>query len=181
MTSLTVTAVLNLLNREKQIELFNILQDTLPESDNSIGNRLSELEEKYFDLVWLARNDDLLIEHPDIRDTVNKIVEKYPGELEKLSDEDTGDWTHGFNSGMLACVRLLRAYALPYNYKSPFDDIEELEDNVDEVEETDPDDPDNKIISYVIRKPEKDPMKIELSGRDMEIEFAEEEFPMLDT
>ena len=70
-------------------------------SDNKVMTK-NELMEKYFDLVWLARSTDDSVEH--IRQEVH---EKWPKEAEELGDPDSGNWHHGFNSGMLACLRLL--------------------------------------------------------------------------
>lgn len=64
---------------------------------------------KYFDLVWYARKDkNELIENEqyEIIHTMQKIENKYPEEIKRLTDFDGGDWEHGFNSGMLAATRL---------------------------------------------------------------------------
>lgn len=81
---------------------------------------LCELEVKYEKLVWYARKPrdkgNLWADHPrydsvDYETVIsiqNQLVEtrkKYP-EAKDL-DGEHGDFTHGFNSGMLACVRLL--------------------------------------------------------------------------
>jgi len=68
--------------------------------------------DKYFDLVWYARKDeDKLVEEErfDILATMQKIEKKYPKETQELKDYETGDWSHGFNSGMLAGSRLYLA------------------------------------------------------------------------
>jgi transcriptional regulator of met regulon len=76
-------------------------------------DRLDKISEKYCDLVWLARKDDALLdERPDIRVIYEKVCAKYPKEVTHLQCPNVGDWHHGFNSGMLACARLLRAYTL---------------------------------------------------------------------
>ena len=119
MQSLTTSSVLTLLTHEQQVELYNTLHDRLSklEDHKTARDKIKEIQEKYFDLVWMARkDDDLLEERPDIRKIFDEVSSKYPGELEKLASE-TGDWTHGFNSGMLACARVLSPYTLPYGYR----------------------------------------------------------------
>lgn len=82
-------------------------------------NRLGELEAKYGQLVWYARTSW----NPD-----NDVIAKrkaeiklcFPKEVEDLEGSQ-GDWHHGFNSGMLASVRLLSQYNLPANYRERSD------------------------------------------------------------
>lgn len=65
--------------------------------------------DKYFDLVWYARKDEVKLleeERYDILATMKKIEKKYPKETEELNDPELADWSHGFNSGMLAASRL---------------------------------------------------------------------------
>jgi hypothetical protein len=111
--SLTVKSILALLSTERMIELFDVLEMTIPERPDSIQKKIDALETKYFDLVWLARRNP---QQDAGMDCYQRVVKQYPEELLKLQDPDNGDWQHGFNSGMLACVRLLRAYALPYKH-----------------------------------------------------------------
>jgi len=62
---------------------------------------------KYFDLVWYARKDKAkLIEEEkyEIIHSMQKIENKYPEEVRELGEDD--NWSHGFNSGMLAASRL---------------------------------------------------------------------------
>lgn len=77
---------------------------------------IDDWEEKYFDLVWYARkppkgHPEWDTFAPDIRtgalNAMARVEEKYPDEVNALKG-DTGDWEHGFNSGMLACLRLIR-------------------------------------------------------------------------
>ncbi len=155
MKSLTTLSVLELLTRDQQIELYNTLSEKLvkPPGYKSARDRINEIQEKYCALIWMARTDEeLLEERPDIRGVFNRTVAKYPGELEKLQEYD-GDWHHGFNSGMLACARLLHPYTLPDNFHQVYDHDEDEDGNEIEVAIT----------------------------RDSEVEFMEEEFPMLDT
>lgn len=71
------------------------------------SQRLSTLEEKYWQLVWYARKDG---SEPGAQEGIEKVESQYPGEVDAVNDEDGGDWAHGFHSGVLATVRLLRAY-----------------------------------------------------------------------
>ena len=76
---------------------------------------IKEWENKYFDLVWYARKPPK--GHPEwdnwlpssiegAKNAMAKVEEKYPDEVDALRS-DSGDWQHGFNSGMLACLRLV--------------------------------------------------------------------------
>ena len=151
--------ILSMLNEEQELELLSELEKKV-KREKGIGDRISEIMEKYFDLVWMARRDEALMRaRPDIRKTFNKLVAKYPGELEKLQSEE-GDWQHGFNSGMLACSRLLSAYAMPYDYKKKAGGEGE-DEGVDSEDDSD----DDSIVFT----------------RDFNIEMAEQEFPMLDS
>ena len=76
---------------------------------------LQDWEKKYFDLVWYARSppsdDPSWVDTPEsIRtgalNSQAKVEEMYPDEVDELKSE-ASDWTHGFNSGMLACLRLV--------------------------------------------------------------------------
>jgi hypothetical protein len=79
---------------------------------------ISKKQDKYFDLVWYARRNWAELTHPDrgygrrhidirIRATEQmlRIEMTYPQEIAKLTNTDNGDFEHGFNSGMLACLR----------------------------------------------------------------------------
>ncbi len=65
------------------------------------------LETKYFDLVWLARNDAECCrdDHPAMPAMI-RLAKKYPAEIKELKS-DNGNWAHGFNSGCLAAFRLV--------------------------------------------------------------------------
>ena len=75
---------------------------------------LIEMQSKYLDLVWYARSAPA--EDPfwlTTKDSIRngalasqlKVEEKYPEETKELHYEDHGSFNHGFNSGMLACLR----------------------------------------------------------------------------
>lgn len=83
------------------------------EKYKKIQDKLLEMEDKYCDLVWFARS------HPDSApgspDDIRAgcflsqcaVKAAYPKDVEKLCDSKWSDWTHGFNSGMLACLRFI--------------------------------------------------------------------------
>lgn len=90
--------ILNLTADKDKIERFNKI--------------VSELMDKYFDLVWLARSDRDALLKSEIYEALSKINEiesKYEIEVKALYEDDT-NWHHGFNSGMLACLRFLSSY-----------------------------------------------------------------------
>jgi hypothetical protein len=68
---------------------------------------LQSLHTKYADLVWYARSD--ADKHPEHKEAILKaqerIIENYPKEIDDY--EETPEWTHGFNSGMLAAIRFI--------------------------------------------------------------------------
>ena len=157
MKSLNTMAILSMLNEEQELELLSALEKKV-KREKSIKWRIKQIMEKYFDLVWMARKDEALMRaRPDIRKIFNETSAKYPGELKKLHSEE-GDWTHGFNSGMLACSRLLAAYAMPYDYKK--------DGEIENEEEDDDSDSDDDSIVFT---------------RDFNIDMAEQDFPMLDS
>ena len=88
--------------------------------------RVLEMQEKYFDLVSYARKprdadgepyplhiikaSDRFKNTPDeiikgMMQATMRIRAAYPKETDDLNSEDLGDWTHGFNSGVLAALR----------------------------------------------------------------------------
>ena len=76
---------------------------------------LDEQEEKFAHLVWYARSDPNCYADGSVPDDIRAgaFVEqtaaeaKYPEETATLADPEIGDWAHGFNSGMLACLRFI--------------------------------------------------------------------------
>jgi hypothetical protein len=74
---------------------------------------LDELEQKYERLVWYARRDFRSL--PGVpqeiidgaKNASAQVEELYPDEIDSLKDPRRGDWTHGFNSGMLASIRFV--------------------------------------------------------------------------
>jgi len=82
---------------------------------NELITALQPLHEKFFNLVWYARKPPLEDAQfwealtPDIRKAamvnVFDVESKWPEDCAKLADPESGDWEHGFNSGMLAGLR----------------------------------------------------------------------------
>lgn len=62
-------------------------------------------QEKYEELVWYARSGRNT-HMPVVMNHRERVEGMYPKEIEDLSG-DNGDWSHGFNSGMLAGMRLI--------------------------------------------------------------------------
>ena len=120
----------------------------LAKTDKSLENKreeildlLAEYKNKYFDLVWYARkqpkeNKEYWDKVPnDIRESafkgMKRVEEKYPKEVKELSQETRfthPDWSHGFNSGCLASLRLaFTALSKTGDWDEYF--IDELEDD----------------------------------------------------
>ena len=91
-----------------------------------IFNNLQELEGKYLDLVWYARSNAM--KYPDMAAQIFKaqaqIERKYPDDIKKFNENS--DWQHGFNSGMLACIRFI--------YAMDDDGLEEAIENFPELD-----------------------------------------------
>jgi hypothetical protein len=69
---------------------------------SDIEAAVKEMEQKYFDLVWLARKRPE--DRPAAGEAVDRVCGLYPDEVDRLRGEH-GDWEHGFNSGCLAAFR----------------------------------------------------------------------------
>jgi hypothetical protein len=71
---------------------------------SDVIDKLVAMEQKYFDLVWLARSrpEDGGPRRGRVRETIRTL---YPDEVGELSG-DNSDWQHGFHSGCLASLRL---------------------------------------------------------------------------
>lgn len=80
-------------------------------SNTVIDKKMTEAENKYFNLVWYARKSDTDYHNPNIRPKMLEVEQEYPQEVADLKN-DLSNWTNGFNSGMLAAARLFRAYTL---------------------------------------------------------------------
>ena len=75
----------------------------------AVNDKLQELEEKYFHLVWLSRKSSEDYSKEEVAKLMHQVRQDYPKETMHLSSPIDGDWHHGFNSGMLACTRLIHA------------------------------------------------------------------------
>lgn len=75
----------------------------------TINEKLIELQEKYFQLVWLSRKRPEDYSKTEIAKLMHQVRQDYPKETMHLSSPIDGDWHNGFNSGMLACIRLIQA------------------------------------------------------------------------
>ena len=89
---------------------------------------VKDLTEKYEALVWYARKPRIAGERVDLEyirehygsergdaiiqgayDGAVKVEQQYPEEVDALNAvDDSASWKHGFNSGMLAALRLMR-------------------------------------------------------------------------
>jgi len=67
---------------------------------------VTELHMKYDMLVWYARSNPDNWDIPKVKERIKLITSSYPEEVKDLNSEDY-EWHHGFNSGMLACLRLM--------------------------------------------------------------------------
>jgi hypothetical protein len=85
-------------------EISDEIVDNLPPipgpSVAALNAKLLEMESKYFDLVGYARSR--------LKRKRAKIAKKYPAETKEF--RKSPDFTHGFNSGMLAATRLYASY-----------------------------------------------------------------------
>lgn len=75
---------------------------------NAVTQMRADMD-KYFELVWFARAKPHMLldrEMYETLDSYNKIKEKYPKETADIKSPEDDNWTHGFNSGMLAASRL---------------------------------------------------------------------------
>lgn len=86
---------------------------TIPTEIEDLCPLMEAFEKKYRDLVWYARSRTR--EEMEAEGTPEEIITKalnaqsmkeelYPDEIDDLRS-DTGDWSHGFNSGCLATMR----------------------------------------------------------------------------
>lgn len=78
-----------------------------------LQKQLTVLWDKYRNLVWYARSDPQCYPNREdsLRATVfmaqSQIEAAYPKETKDLNSPKISDWTHGFNSGMLAALNLV--------------------------------------------------------------------------
>lgn len=163
--SLSTITILKLLSPEQQEELYYVLRKKHIErrSENyiSIEDKLSEIKDKYFDLVWYARkSDEDREEIPAVDQEMTRIEKSYPHDIHNLFHNP--DWTHGFNSGALAISRLISAY------EEESDKESDSFDSDSENSDTENENSDERFEKYFFSR----------NGR---IDIAEDDFPMLDT
>jgi len=94
-------------------------------------SKLLEYLEKYESLVWYARSDSAMLLEKEIYEglAAQKRIEKaYPQDVHQLHN-DNDNWTHGFNSGVLAAIRL--TMGLMSKEFIEHDELELYEDEVD--------------------------------------------------
>jgi hypothetical protein len=72
-----------------------------------ILNEVLRLESKYSDLVWYARSSPKNYDIEGVLENIERIEKTYPGEVSEFRSAGHPDWTHGFNSGMLAGMRYI--------------------------------------------------------------------------
>jgi hypothetical protein len=66
-----------------------------------------ELDQKYNDLVWLARSSPDNYHIKGVKENIERVTKAYPSETDALINARNTDWEHGFNSGMLAGMRYI--------------------------------------------------------------------------
>ena len=79
---------------------------------------LNQMAEKYRHLVWYARHQSRRVDpqrwmkiqneikHDALR-AARDVEGNFPAETEALTNLSTADWSHGFNSGVLAGIRFV--------------------------------------------------------------------------
>tara|TARA_R110002124_G_scaffold285171_1_gene463374 strand:+ start:100 stop:411 length:312 start_codon:yes stop_codon:yes gene_type:complete len=71
---------------------------------------LNQLTEKYLDLVWYARCEAFIGQKPAPSHStaiqLERIERLFPEETNQLKNNED-NWTHGYNSGVLAALRLI--------------------------------------------------------------------------
>lgn len=95
-------------------------------------------EEKYTSLLWYARKPSA----DSIADvwtylsmnTIEAIIKEkeiiensFPEETSALNSAESGDWQHGFNSGMVAALRVVLVALDPENQEDPMEDFPNLD------------------------------------------------------
>ena len=89
-----------------------------------IEENVIKMSQKYEDLIWYARSGrnthiQLVMTHRE------RIEGMYPNEIKELSSE-SGDWSHGFNSGMLAGMRYVLSM-MEYGVETAEENFPELD------------------------------------------------------
>ena len=74
---------------------------------NEILEEVKRLHDKYEDLVWYARSRPEHTNIPGVKENRERIENLYTEEVNDFWNGGSPDWTHGFNSGMLAGMRYI--------------------------------------------------------------------------
>jgi hypothetical protein len=127
---------------------------------------IKERKDKYFDLVWYARKTPENMKIKVVKDNMKKIREKYKNEIAEL-ENDNSSWVHGFNSGMLASLRLISGI------------LNDMPNELFENEETG--EPLDTTCNCKIEENGEITHTNDDCKMKAQIEFATENFPMLDT
>lgn len=171
--TLSSSAILTLLSPYQQEELYYNLRkkhyERRPKDYISIQDKIYELEDKYFDIVWYARKTEEDRQHIlAVGEKMTRIEEMYPREIHELMHNP--DWSHGFNSGALAICRLLSAYAC--DSEAEDDTVKEISFSEILCENQDCDG--NCTACFRI-------FSEYIESRKGRVEMMEDNFPMLDT
>ena len=105
------------LGQQRNEELVKLRSENakLKEALCDVSARANTKSEYYFQLVWLAREqegDDDRLSNVSLQKTISDMgcQSEFAVDVDKLRGE-CGDWYHGFNSGVLAASRLFNELA----------------------------------------------------------------------
>jgi hypothetical protein len=90
--------------------------------NKDVQDEISNLEQKYFELVWYARRQPHNLKNEIVKRKSDEVEERWGNEF---SFPTNGDWEHGFNSGCLAAFR----FVLEAMDKSKFGGLEQAREN----------------------------------------------------
>jgi hypothetical protein len=99
-------------------------KEIIPTDLKDLVTAFDEMAKKYMVLVWYARSqprsqmvvDGVSEDHINIiLDGKARLQEMYPDEIDDLKSE-SGDWSHGFNSGCLAAFRYVITAMAQYEF-----------------------------------------------------------------
>jgi hypothetical protein len=142
LTKLTTQAQLDkaiaLSERETEHLFSEPFRDDIPERFDKVHDKLGELENKYFELVWYSRKlvwysrkdyEDLHANDQfSIMTAMGEIKTKYPKEIAEIEDPEHGVWKRAFNNGVLASLRLAMGLM-----EKKFDEFQEVPETLEEA------------------------------------------------
>jgi hypothetical protein len=70
-----------------------------------ILHEIQQLEKKYGKLVWYARSSSKDDKNKAVSMSLKNVEDLHPTEVDNYFKSESPEWTHGFNSGMLAGMR----------------------------------------------------------------------------